>query len=154
MKKRTSIPLSIVILLSLAAFTATGQNTSKKSVMADTGVVFLGTGQVLRITVNGASGNDTITLRLSQTQYASTPGCMPRTMCPLETSSQTTSPPFTQLPGKASVTDLVLDPFNTAVRAAVFSNRPSVTVAAQIINSLTGEVISRVIMANTEGDFH
>ena len=40
------------------------------------------------------------------------------------------------------------------MRVAVFVATGDVNADALIINSATGEVVSHVIMANTEGDFH
>jgi hypothetical protein len=58
-------------------------------------------------------------------------------------------------PGNAAIFDVTDGTSNTimAVRGVVESNRPNVTVTAQII-SPTGEVTSQIIVANTEGDIH
>ena len=53
--------------------------------------------------------------------------------------------------GEAVSFDLVATTYG---RGIVSSNRRDAVVTAAIINTLTGETTSHIIMANTDGDFH
>jgi len=152
MKHRIFIALAAGILLSLASFAVTAQKDApaRKNVMADTGIASLGPGQVLRVAIDWGDGSGQAVIRFRRIEYSQ--GACNGGVCTLSMSSQTTSPPLTLMPGEGASMDIG----NTAlgVRGVVFSNRPDVTVTAQIINTSNGEVTSHVIMANTEGDFH
>jgi len=152
MKSRIFVALAVGIVLSLASFTATAQKDAplRKSVMADTGILSLGQGQVLRVTVDWGDGSAEAVVRFRRIEYSQ--GICNGGLCPLAMSSQTTSGPLTLMPGEGASMDISDAAFG--VRGVVFSNRPDVKVTAEIVNSFTGEVTSHVIMANTEGDFH
>ena len=156
MKERTIKRLLLLalaggVLLSLGSLTATAQKDApaKKSVMADTGIVALGSGEVLRVSIDWGDGGAQAVVRFRWIEYSQ--GACNGGVCTLAMSSQTTSGPLTLMPGEGASMDIGATAFG--VRGVVFSNRPDVTVTAQTINTSTGEVTSQVIMANTEGDF-
>jgi hypothetical protein len=60
--------------------------------------------------------------------------------------------PLTLMPGEAASMDLAQDGFN-GVRIMVQSTHRNVQASAMIINTVTGETTSHIIIANTEGDF-
>ncbi|HXI94362.1 MAG TPA: hypothetical protein VNO24_30685 [Blastocatellia bacterium] len=152
MQSRIFVALAVGIVLALASFTATAQKDAslRKSVMADTGIVSLGPGQVLRVTVDWGDGSAEAVVRFRRIEYSQ--GACNGGLCTLAMSSQTTSGPLTLMPGEGASMDISDAAFG--VRGVVFSNRPDVKVTAEIINGSTGEATSHVIMANTEGDFH
>ena len=152
MKRRILIALAVGIPLSLASLTATAQNEApaSKGVMADTGIVRPGPGQVLRVTIDWGDGSGEAVVRFRRIEYSQ--GACNGGVCLLSMSSQTTFAPLTLMPGEGASMDIGDTAFG--VRGVVFSNRPDLTATAQTINTSTGEVTSHVIMANTEGDFH
>ena len=152
MEHRIFITLAAGILLSLASFTVTAQKDApaRRLFMADTGIASLGPGEVLRVTIDWGDGSGEAIVRFRRIEYSQ--GACNAGACTLAMSSQTTSAPLTLMPGEGASMDIGDTAFG--VRGVVFCNRPDVTVAAQTINTSTGEVTSHVIMANTEGDFH
>lgn len=114
----------------------------------DTGVVALGPNQVLRITGDWNGDGDT-TVGFREIKYGQ--GACNGAVCKLTIISSTTSGPHTVAAGEAIALDLVATTYG---RGLVTSNRRDVQVTASIINTLTGETTSHIIMANTEGDFH
>jgi hypothetical protein len=73
-------------------------------------------------------------------------------VCGHTVQSQGTTGPVNVGPNDAASFDV--QGTGAAVRVAVFVATGDVNADALIINSATGEVVSHVIMANTEGDFH
>jgi hypothetical protein len=122
--------------------------------MADTGVVALGADQVLRVTSDwNGDGPDTVGVRFRRMEYAQGP-CNGG-VCQLSVSSQNTSAPMALMPGEAlSLTVDPSDPGTIYVRAVVLSSSKSVQVTAEIIDIITGKVVSHIIVANTDGDIH
>ena len=71
-------------------------------------------------------------------------------VCKLVIIGTTTSGPHNVPPGEAIALDLVA----TTYGRGIVTSRRDVQVTASIINTLTGETTSHIIIANTEGDFH
>src|ERR1043166_7760622 len=67
MKRRTTMLLALT--LSLLVFPLPAQGQQGRRLRGDTGVITLGMGQVLRITVNGKDGNDTFRVRFAWMKY-------------------------------------------------------------------------------------
>ena len=136
-KRQIFIAVAAGILLSLASFTATAQKdaSAKKSVMADTGIVALGSDQKLRVTIDWGDGGGQAVVRFRRIEYFQ--GDCNGGVCTLAMSSQTTSPPLTLMPGAGASMDIGATAFG--VRRVVFSNRPDVTVTAQTINTSTAK---------------
>lgn len=159
MKPRITLSLALglsVALLSLMSSdsTANAQQPPQRY-RADTGLIIPGPHIILRITIAAGSGNDKITfVRFGRMEYM-LGTCDSAGVCKHALSSQTLTDRIMLAPGEAAIFDVTDGTSNTllGVRGVVESNRPNVTVTAQII-SLTGEVTSHIIMANTEGDFH
>ena len=160
MKQR--ITLSIALVVSLASLslpffvtTTQAQQASTKA-RFDTGVVTLGPQQVLRLTVDWGDGKpdavdaaDYVLFR--RMEYGQT--CDSDGVCKLVVTSQTTTNPIRLRPGEAVHTSSSGGGF-PGIRIVALSNRHSVRATATIINSITGETTSHIIVANTDGDIH
>jgi hypothetical protein len=136
-----SLVLALSMALSLASFApaARGQQQRRKPV-ADTGVLTPGAGQVLRITVTGGVGSDTITVRFGWKQFvggnctALTGG----TVCRHSVASEGASAPLMLMPDEAASLDVPGS--GAGVQVLVFSNDTNARVAAQVIDAQTGAV--------------
>ena len=151
MKRSIALAVALavsVILLSLATSNSATQAQQRSLFQWDTGVVSLGPNQVLRITADWNGDSDTI-VGFREIKYGQA-ACM-GTVCKLITISTTTSGPHRLTAGEAISLELVATTYG---RGIVTSNRRNMQVTASIINTLTGETTSHIIMANTEGDFH
>ena len=137
-----------VTLLSLASSDSVSQAQQRRSFQWDTGVVSLGPNQVLRLSGDWNGDGDT-TVGFREIKYGQGP-CN-GTVCKLVVIGTTSSGPHNVAAGEAIALDLVATTYG---RGIVTSNRGDVRVTASIINTLTGETTSHIIMANTEGDFH
>ena len=152
MKRKIILSIALilsVILVSMISSDSTTLAQQPQRFTADTGVVTLGPNQVLRVTVatGDLNGDDTASVRLRWIEY--TQGvCNSGGVCKHAVASQTTTNPITLMPGEAASLDLVATTFG---RGIVLSRR-DVRATAAIINTLTGETVSHIIMANTEGD--
>jgi hypothetical protein len=146
----SAIALAVsMILLSLVSSDSTTQAQLRGKLFHwDTGVVALGPNQVLRITGDW-NGDGDITVGFREIKYGQGPCNGP--VCKLVIISATTSGPHTVPAGEAIALDLVATTYG---RGIITSNRRDVQVTASIINTLTGDTTSHIIMANTEGDFH
>src|SRR5712691_2247740 len=82
MKRRitTSLLLSLSLLVSLLSFPLHVKGQQGHRFRGDTGVIPLGMGQVLRITVNGRDGNDTFRVRFAWMKYMPS-GCNTDGVC-------------------------------------------------------------------------
>ena len=151
MKRRIALALALavsVILLSLTTSDSVTQAQQRRLFHWDTGVVPLGPNQVLRITGDW-NGDGDVTVGFRQIKYGQ--GACNGAVCKLVILGTTTSGPHTVAAGEAIALDLVATTYG---RSTLTSNRRDVQVTASIINTLTGETTSHIIMANTEGDFH
>ena len=156
---KQKITLSVALVLSVVLLSLMNSDSSANAQQPpqrfrfDTGLIIPGP-HILRITVAAGSGNDKVTLvRFGRMEY--TQGTCDSGVCKHAASSQTLTDRIMLAPGEGATFDLTDGTSNTilGVRGVVESNRPNVTVAFQII-SLTGEVTSHIIVANTEGDIH
>lgn len=137
-----------VILLSLASSDSVTQAQQRRLFQWDTGVVSLGPNQVLRITGDWNGDGDT-TVGFREIKYGQ--GSCTGNVCKLISIGTTTSGPHKVAAGEAISLELVATTYG---RGIVTSNRRDVRVTASIINTVTGDTTSHIIMANTEGDFH
>jgi len=112
--------------------------------------ITLGLGQVLRITLSSEAFEDenTVRPRFAWFRYGPTT-CNPQGVCRQTMTSQGTTAPVNINQSEAASFDM--QGTGGGVRVAVFVAAGDVTGDALIINSATGEVVSHVIMANTEG---
>ena len=149
-----SIALALsVALLSLMSSGSTAQAQQQIRFRADTGLFTLGQNQVLRLTAvfdfnndGDVAGADFARVRFRRMKYVEADNVY-------QVAAQDVTDPVTLRPGEAAsiVTDNV-DPDEFLGRVVVESNRRNVRATATIINTLTGETASHIIMANTEGD--
>src|SRR2546422_2257006 len=133
-----SLTLTLSLLLSLVSLPATAQAAPPpQRFRFDSGVVNLGVGEVLRITVNGTSGNDTISVRLRWMQYGAQ-GCsgMPP-VCRHMVVSQGTTPVEALDPDDALSFEINGTGVQGtgAVRAVVDSNSPNTRVLGVVFDT-------------------
>ena len=154
-KMKVSLMVTLSLLLSLVSLPATAKGQPPPArFVGDTGPVTPGMGQILRITVDGADGNDAIRVRIRWMQYGAL-GCsgMPP-VCRHMVVAQGATPVETLAPDVALSVDV---PGNgDAVRVVVESNSPNARVLCVVFDTSTQRIVAtmQVIMANTEGDFH
>jgi hypothetical protein len=115
-----------------------------RSLVADTGIIRLGPGQILRITISGRAGNDTLNVRFRRMYYVgSANGGVWRS----SVAAQDTSHPITLASNEAASTDISQGGFD-AVRGEViirgYTGTTTVNegVIFQIIQTSTGEVVT------------
>ena len=149
---RLTIALALsVVFVALTSSYSTAQAQPRVKFRADTGVVTLGPNQVLRVTVTAVDGADFLAVRFRRMQYAQT--TCNGGVCKLASVTDLVIDPFTLRAGEAASIDITQGGF-AGVRGVVQSNRRNVQVTAMIINTVTGETVSHIIIANTEGDVH
>jgi len=149
MKHNLTFALTLILLLTLVSLPATAQAAAQRF-RGDSGVVTLGANQVLRLTVGGINGTDMIRTRVRWMQYGTQSCSGTPVVCRHLVVSQGATPLATLGPEEALSFDV--QQIGTGVRAIVESNNPSARVTAVIFDTATQQVISMVIMANTEGD--
>ena len=143
-----TLAVSVILLLLVSSDSTTQAQLRGKLFHWDTGIVALGPNQVLRITGDWNGDGDT-TVGFREIKYGQ--GACNGGVCKLVVISTTTSGPVTVPAGEGISLDLVATTYG---RSTVTANRGDVQMTASIINTLTGETVSHIIMANTEGDFH
>ena len=153
MKRRLALSIALtlsIVLLSLLSSDSTAHAQQRTRFLADTGIVTLGPNQVLRVTVAApVDGADFLAVRFRRMQYAQ--GACSGGVCKLASVTDLILDPFTLMSGEAA--SIVVDPSDPSGNTVRSSNRKA-RVTATIVNTLTGETTSHIIMANTEGDFH
>jgi len=148
-----SLLLALSLFVSLISFPRSGQAQQPRRFRANTGVITLGMGQVLRITISseGFELKDTARVRFAWMKYMPA-GCNTEEVCRHTIQSQGVTAPVSVGPNEAASFDV--QGTGGGVRVGIIVAAGDVNGDALIINSATGEVVSHVIMANTEGDFH
>ena len=146
--KTVAAAITLVLLLVVSFDSTTQAQLRGKLFHWDTGVVALGPNQVLRIMGDWDGDGDT-TVAFREIKYGQ--GACQGAVCKLVVIGTTTSGPHNVAAGEAISLELVATTYG---RGVVTSNRRDVQMTASIINTLTGETVSHIIMANTEGDFH
>jgi hypothetical protein len=118
---------------------------------ADTGVVTLGMGQILRITISseGFEATSSVRVRFAWMKYMLA-SCNPEGVCRHTIQSQGMTAPVNVPRNEAASFDV--QGTGGGVRVGVFVAAGDVNADAVIINTATGEVVSHIIIANTEGD--
>ena len=142
MKQKITISIALVLsitILALMRSDSTAQAQNQIKIVADTGVVTLGPGQTLRLSIisprDSASGLPT-GVRFRQVNYMES-GCS-GAVCKQVVSSQNVSDVVTLQPGEAALFDMI-DPTGQVL---VLSNNQDVRVNAMIIESATGKIVS------------
>ena len=153
MKRNIALALAALSLISVSLFSfdsSVRAQQTRRIATFDTGIVALGPNQILRLTITGDFNNDgDVTVGLRGIKYAQ--GVCGGGVCQLVNAGATTTGPLTLAAGEAISLDLVASTYG---RGIVSSSRKNVRVTASIINTLTSDTTSHIIMANTEGDFH
>lgn len=143
--------LSLILVSLLSSSSSVRAQQTRKLVTFDTGIVTLGPNQILRLTISGDFTNDgDINVAFRGIKYAQG-ACGGGGVCKLVNTGVTATGPLTLAAGEGVSYELVATTYG---RGIVSSNRKDVRVTASIINTLTGDTSSHIIMANTEGDFH
>jgi len=141
-KMTFSLTLTFSLLLSLVSLPAAAQAAPPQRFSAGSGVLTVGTGQLLRITVNPASlpGGNTIRARIRWMQYGAQ-GCsgMPP-VCRHMVVSQGATPVETLSEDDALSFDV--QGTREGVQLVVESNSRNARVNAMIINGATGEIVA------------
>jgi hypothetical protein len=139
MKRKSTLTLVLALLpLLVFAPTARGRQQGGQKAAFDTGVVTLGPGQVLRITVNGQGGNDTVTVGFRRMTYSQ--GTCDGGVCVTVLDDEARLSLVTLPPGGAASFDIPDTAYG--VRGVVLSGSQNVRVTAQIIDTDTGDVIA------------
>lgn len=142
-----------IVLVSLTSSDSRVEAQNQIRIVADTGMIKLGPNQVLRVIMKDGSNNMTLEnyafRRIEYTQDDCNGG-----VCRHTISSQSQTAPITLALGEALSFNVGPDVQGNGVRAAVLSNSRNVLVTAAIINTLTGQTTSHIIVANTDGDIH
>lgn len=152
-KMTLSLMLTLSMLFSLVSFAATAQGQQGgRRLIADTGVIRLGSGQILRITINGQSGNDTLDVSFRRTYYVgSANGGVWRAMI----ASQDTTAPVTVSADEAVSVDMTNAGFDgVRIEAIIRGYTGTTTVNAgvlQIINSDGSVATATNLLATTFG---
>ena len=154
------IALAVALAISLFSVgvmssdsTVKGQQSPQPRFRADTGFVTLGANQVLRVAFGWDLNNDGIYAgSVGQLNYV--PGNCQGAVCKHASANPNPVVSVQLMPGEAVSIDFSPIPGASGVRAVMLGNRRNVSASAAIINTLTGETVSHIIMANTEGDFH
>lgn len=143
--------LSLVLVSLWSSNSPVRAQQTRRILTFDTGVVTLGPNQILRLTVaSGDFNNDgDTTVGFRAIKYSQ--GACGVGVCQLVNAGVTATGPLTLAAGEAVSLELVATTYG---RGIVSSNRKDVRVTASIVNTVTGETTSHIIMANTEGDFH
>ena len=151
MKRRTtmSLLLSLSLLASVLSLPLPAQGQQAHRFRGDTGVITLGMGQVLRITVNAGNGTDTFRVRFAWMKYMPA-GCNTDGVCRHTVQTEGATAPVNVGANQAALFDVQGTGGDVRIEVRVATG--DVTADECIINSATGEVTSHVIMANTEGD--
>ena len=141
--------LSCLVILGALLWSATFASSAQgqpegRILVADSGAIRLGPGQILRITINGQDDVHTLNVRFRQTYYVgSANGGVWRS----SVAAQDTSDPITLASNEAASTDISQAGFD-AVRGEViirgYTGATTVNAGAlfQIIKTSTGEVVS------------
>ena len=152
MKRRIILSIALalsIVLVSLTSSDSTVGAQQIRRVRADSGVVKLGANQMLRVTAAWDLDNDgQAFVRFTGIEYAQ--GACNDGICKHSVSSIYNNNPTALMPGEAASYSFGE---SQAVRASVTSDRRNVRVTAAIIDTVTGETVTQIIMANTEGDF-
>lgn len=149
MKRRLIYPLAFSLLLAITVLSNVGQAAPQRF-RADSGIVTLGPNQVLRLTIGAANGTDKIKARVGWKQYGAQSCSSAPVVCRHMVIGQGETPLTTVAIDEAVSFDV--QQVGTGVRAVVESNNPNTQVVAMVFDTTTQQIISMVIMANTEGD--
>ena len=148
-QSRASIVLALSLFISTLSFppTAQGQQPVKRF-LADTGVITLGMGQVLRITISSEGfESHAVRARFAWMKYMPS-GCNTDGVCRHTIQSQGVTAPVNVAPNEAASFEVQGTGNGVRVQVRGEANGDWIIDVADIINIATGEVTSHVIMGN------
>jgi hypothetical protein len=135
--------LTLVLLISLVCLPTTARGQQSQRFKADTGLVFPGQGQVLRVSISIDPEHDTPErVRFGWAKYLAA-GCNNDGVCRHSVASQGATAPVTLSAGEAASFDI--QGTGAGARVVAFSSSRNVRVTAQLINP-NGEVVSFFII--------
>lgn len=130
-----TLALGLSLLLPLVGSDSAVQAQSAGRRVADTGIVSLGPGQFLRVTVASGSRDD-VRVRFRWFGYSQS-GCN-QGVCALSIASQFTGDLMTLAPGEAFIFDV---PNAENARVTVSSNSRDVRINAHVVDATTSQII-------------
>src|SRR6266480_1099647 len=131
-KLTLTLMLTLSMVVSLVSFT-TVQGQTRRRPVADTGVITLGSNQMLRV-VGDWNGDGFASVQFRQVAYEPA-GCNAG-VCKHTVVSQSTSAPVMLMSGEAASIDI--DSYSFGIRAIVLSDNPNVRVNAMVVEKTTG----------------
>src|SRR5262245_50452161 len=138
MKRSLLFTITLSLLLTMVSLPVSAQ-TNLKRFKADSGVVTLGPNQVLRLTIGGADGADTLRARVRWMQYGAQ-GCSGTpAVCRHMVVAQGVVP---IVPVGTDFVSFDVQQIGSGVRAIVESNDPNTRVVAMVFDTVTQQVIS------------
>ena len=143
-QSRVSTVLALSLFISMLSFpSATQAQPRPNRFSADTGVVYIGGTQVLRVTVNGMGGADAIRVRFTFMKYMPA-GCNNDGVCRHTVESQGETAPVLLEAGEAASLDVQGTGAGVRVLIQVITANNAVGARAtlQLIDGTTGKVIS------------
>jgi len=152
-RTRALAAITVIILLSLSTLAPTASAQQRRRFRADTGVVTLGIGQVLRITLSSEAFEDAAIVRTRFVWMRYGPmNCNTEGVCRQMVQSQGATAPVIINQSESASYDMQ-GPGGVRVEVLADYNANGTVDAADamIINTATGETVSHVIMANTTG---
>lgn len=135
------LALSVVVLLPVLGWSATGHAQTKERFVVDTGIVALPSTHELRITAATAAVNETTTVGFRRLRY-NEGTCNSSGVCVNEIVSDDSTGPVTIETGEAAnyrVSTVAGSPW---VRVIVISNNRDLRVTAEVINQTTGDIVA------------
>jgi hypothetical protein len=150
----TFAALSLILMSFVISDSPARAQQRRRPVTFDTGIVPLGMNQKLRLSVTGDFDGDGAVDAADYVVFRAmkySQGVCSGAACKLVNVGTTTTGPLTLAAGEAATFELVATTYG---RGIVTTNRKNVRVTASIINTLTGETTSQIIVANTDGDIH
>lgn len=155
---KRKIALSLVLSIVLVSLTSSDSRVNaepSQRFSVDTGLIIPGPHQIVRIyvvSVDGELGGGVYGVRFRGMNYAQDE-CNGG-VCKFVVASQNLSATMPLVPGEALSFNVEPDVHGNGVRAVVLSNSRKVLVTAAIIDTLTGQTTSHIIVANTDGEWH
>jgi hypothetical protein len=146
MKRKKIFPIALILgaLLCLSFAPAALGQQAERRLIVNSGVIRLGVGQILRITINGQDGNDTLNVRFRRMYYL---GSANGGVWKSSVVAQDTSDPITLASNEGASTDISQTGFDAVggeviIRGYTGATTVNAGVLFQIIKTSTGEVLS------------
>jgi hypothetical protein len=150
-KRICSALLASLLFASLLTFPAnTHAQQTHDRFRGDTGVITVGMGQKVIVWIHGGALKSPAAVRFAWQRFMPA-ACNPDNVCHQVIQSQGNTTPVSVGPNEA--VSFEIQGNGNSLRVQVIVTSGDVSGDAELID-VTGQVISHVIMANTEGDFH